>query len=122
VSEVVRAGLRLLENEEKKHQAIIQALIEGEESGVVENFDRETHLKHLHEKYLDENGNLKKQKKDKFWSAVKQIRQSVTIEELIKEQNYKPIKAEEFYKEVAELNIEEPLDELLAMLTPRTTF
>jgi len=37
---------------------------------------------------------------------------------LIDEQNYTPIKAEEFYKEVAELNIEEPLEELLAMLTP----
>jgi len=37
---------------------------------------------------------------------------------LIDEQHYTPIKAEEFYKEVAELNIEEPLEELLAMLTP----
>ena len=55
---------------------------------------------------------------NKFRSAVKPIRQSVTIAQLIDEQNYTPIKAEEFYKEVAELNIEEPLEELLAMLTP----
>jgi len=62
--------------------------------------------------------NVKNQPTDKFWSAVKPIRQSVTIEQLIDEQHYTPIKAEEFYKEVAELNIEEPLEKLLAMLTP----
>ena len=32
-SEVMRAALRLLENESQQRQAIIQALIEGEESG-----------------------------------------------------------------------------------------
>ena len=118
VSEVVRAGLRLLEQEESKHQALRAALIEGKESGTVENYDRDAHLKSIQEKYHNKNGNPQKQPTDKFWSAVKPIRQSVTIEELIKEQNYTPITAEEFYKEVAELNIEEPLDELLAMLTP----
>jgi len=50
VSEVVRAGLRLLENEEKKHQAIIEALKKGEESEDVENFTRESHMKYLHDK------------------------------------------------------------------------
>lgn len=58
VSEVVRAGLRLLE-EERKHQAIIEALIEGEKSGTVKDFDGEAHLKDLHEKYIDENGQLR---------------------------------------------------------------
>lgn len=33
-SEVMRAALRLLENESQHRQAIIQALIEGEESGI----------------------------------------------------------------------------------------
>ncbi len=37
-SEVVRAGLRLLENEEKIER-LRAALIEGEESGFAENFD-----------------------------------------------------------------------------------
>jgi len=50
VSEVVRAGLRLLENEEKKHQAIIEALKKGEKSEDVENFTRESHMKYLHDK------------------------------------------------------------------------
>lgn len=40
-SEVVRAGLRLLEQEEEKLKVLRQALIEGEESGWVENFDTE---------------------------------------------------------------------------------
>lgn len=38
-SEVVRAGLRLLEEKEQKHRVLKQALIDGEESGWVENFN-----------------------------------------------------------------------------------
>lgn len=38
-SEVVRAGLRLLENHETKLAALRAALIEGEESGFIEDFD-----------------------------------------------------------------------------------
>jgi antitoxin ParD1/3/4 len=38
-SEVVRAGLRLLEDEETRMAALRAALIAGEESGLAENFD-----------------------------------------------------------------------------------
>lgn len=38
-SEVVRAALRLLEEEEQKLKVLRQALIDGEESGWVENFN-----------------------------------------------------------------------------------
>ena len=60
---------------------------------------------------------LKKLENEKFWKAVKPMRKNITVEQLKKEQNYKPISKEEFYKKAAELNITEPLDELLSMLT-----
>jgi len=50
-SEVVKAALRLLEEQENKTQALTQALIEGEESGFVKNFDPEILLDELHKKH-----------------------------------------------------------------------
>ena len=44
VSEVVRAGLRLLEAEEAKLEALRSALIEGEESGPPAAFDFDAFL------------------------------------------------------------------------------
>lgn len=46
-SEVVRAGLRLLEEEEQKMQALRLAIEEGIKSGIAEDFDPEMHLKKL---------------------------------------------------------------------------
>ena len=51
-SEVVRSALRLLESEERKLKELRNALIEGENSPLVENFDSEKHLDELHKKYL----------------------------------------------------------------------
>lgn len=51
VSEVIRAALRLLENEERKINELRDALILGEQSGWVEDFDPEEHLKALHKNY-----------------------------------------------------------------------
>ena len=50
-SEVVRAGLRLLEEQEEKKKTLAKALIDGEESGFVKNFDPEVLLKELHTKH-----------------------------------------------------------------------
>ena len=51
-SEVVRSALRLLESEEKKLKELRDALIEGENSPMVENFNADEHLADLHRKYL----------------------------------------------------------------------
>ena len=47
VSEVIRAGLRLLEEEENKIIALKNAIQEGVESGLALDFDPELHLKEL---------------------------------------------------------------------------
>ena len=51
-SEVMRSALRLLESEEKKLKELRNALNEGENSPMVENFNADKHLADLHRKYL----------------------------------------------------------------------
>ncbi|MBQ9722783.1 MAG: type II toxin-antitoxin system ParD family antitoxin [Bacteroidales bacterium] len=58
VSEVIRAALRLMEDEETRLAAIRAALIEGEESGIVEDFDPDQFLKELHARYEAEVQNI----------------------------------------------------------------
>ncbi len=47
VSEVIRAGLRLLEDEESKVAALRNAIKEGIDSGIAHDFDPEKHLQGL---------------------------------------------------------------------------
>lgn len=51
-SEVVRSALRLLESEERKLNELRTALIEGENSQMVEDFNAEKHLTNLHKRHL----------------------------------------------------------------------
>jgi antitoxin ParD1/3/4 len=53
-SEVIRAGLRLLEEEENKIFALKNAIKEGKESGIAKNFDAKKHLEAI--KALKNNG------------------------------------------------------------------
>lgn len=46
-SEVIRAGLRLLEEEENKIKVLRKAIQEGIDSGVAKNFNPQKHLKAL---------------------------------------------------------------------------
>ena len=49
-SEVIRAGLRLLEEEENKAMALKEAIQDGIESGEATNFSAEVHLQDLKSK------------------------------------------------------------------------
>lgn len=49
-SEMIRAGLRLLEENEKRLQNLKIAISEGENSGVAIDFDANNHLKELKSK------------------------------------------------------------------------
>ena len=51
-SEVIRAGLRLLEQEERKIEALKNALELGEHSGVAKDFNAKNHLNSLHKRHL----------------------------------------------------------------------
>ena len=51
-SEVVRTALRMLESEEEKKSVLLRALIRGEKSKRIEDFDPKTHVAALHKKYL----------------------------------------------------------------------
>jgi antitoxin ParD1/3/4 len=46
-SEVIRAGLRLLEEEENRIIVLKEAIIEGMESGIARNFNPKKHLENL---------------------------------------------------------------------------
>ncbi len=52
-SEVIRAALRVFEQEERKKAALIDELKKGEKSGFVQNFNRDSFLQDLHKKHLD---------------------------------------------------------------------
>ena len=53
VSEVIRAGLRLLEEEENKVIALKNAIQEGIDSGIAYDFDPQKHLESLKAKRQD---------------------------------------------------------------------
>jgi antitoxin ParD1/3/4 len=51
-SEVIRAGLRLLEQEEGKIESLRSALEKGEKSGITQEFNATNNLKSIHAKHL----------------------------------------------------------------------
>lgn len=50
-SEVIRAALRLFEQEENKKRALVAELRKGERSGFLQDMDRHKFLKSLHKKH-----------------------------------------------------------------------
>ncbi|GAA5220604.1 type II toxin-antitoxin system ParD family antitoxin [Membranihabitans marinus] len=51
VSEVIRAGLRLLENEENRVLALKNSIQEGIDSGIALDFDSNKHLQELKDRH-----------------------------------------------------------------------
>ena len=51
-SEVIRAALRMFEQEETKKTELIKELKKGEKSGFVKDFNRNKLLKSLHQKHI----------------------------------------------------------------------
>lgn len=51
-SEVVRAALRMFEHEETKKDELIKELKKGEKSGFITDFDRNSFLRDIHNKYV----------------------------------------------------------------------
>jgi antitoxin ParD1/3/4 len=51
VSEVIRAGLRLIDEKERKIELLKEAIEAGEKSGYVDNFDPGKHLAELNKKH-----------------------------------------------------------------------
>lgn len=51
-SEVVRAALRLFEQEQNKKKELIIELKKGEKSGFVKDFNKDTFLNELHNKHI----------------------------------------------------------------------
>jgi hypothetical protein len=53
-----------------------------------------------------------------YMRAVKPLRKGVTLEQLVIEADYKPVDSKTFFRKVDKIGIEEPIEDLLSMLTP----
>jgi len=73
---------------------------------------KDTHTLKIIEKSLED----VELNKDVINKLNKPMRKSIDVEQLKKEQNYKPVNKKEFFRKIKELNIEEPLEELLGMI------
>ena len=51
-----------------------------------------------------------------FWKAIRPIRQKFSLEEMIAEQNYKPVDADTFFKQADEIQMKESIEEMLEIL------
>lgn len=61
----------------------------------------------------------KKKERKKIWQeTVKPIREHQSVEDMIKAQNYKGFNKEAFDKSIKEMDVQEPIEELLKGLTP----
>lgn len=66
---------------------------------------------------LEKTKQSKEAKAPAFMEAVTSIKEDMSLEEMMKQQNYHPINYNEYKKKVADIKWEESLDDLLGALT-----
>lgn len=101
--DVLTKQLQMTKNLDSRKFRLIQEIIK---------IDREEDLNKLE----DQVEALQGKNDIRFLDAVKPIRETVNLEELIAEQNYQPLTKEAFFQKTSQLEFEESLEELLAML------
>lgn len=95
-------------NEAKQIRSdIVEMLFKIDDIDTLESIKHQLEVVHI----------AKEQPTPLFMKAVKPIRQNVSLQEIMAEQNYKPITYKEFRKKVDEIEWEESLEELLNALT-----
>ena len=90
---------------------IIQAIMDLKDEFSINKIEKEIAYLHKAEKVRQVNED------DSFWELVQPVKEHITIEEMIEQQHYKPIEKEAFFAKAKKIEIEEPIEELLAMLT-----
>lgn len=95
----------MTKNLEDRKYRIIQELIKTEDEALIA--DLENRLAQGREEAPP----------DQVWSsAIKPMRETISVEELASEQNYTPLQRDEFFDLTAALDIQEDIEELLAQL------
>jgi hypothetical protein len=90
---------------------IIQAIMDLKDDFSIRKIEKE--LASLDKFEVEQESN----KSQEFWDLVQPVKNHITIEEMIEQQNYKPIEREAFFAKAKKIDIQEPIEDLLAMLT-----
>lgn len=92
----------MLKDIDKRKYNLIQAIIYLEDESAISRLEDEL---------------VTIQKAEKLWhSIIKPMRKSITMAEMKEEQHYVPIDEKTFFELADQVGIEEPIEDLLAML------
>lgn len=95
----------MTENLVNRKYRIIEEIIKIDDESVLSDFESQM------SKFL------KQSSSSELWSRITTpMRKTITVSELIEEQNYKPIRKDEFFKKTEEIAIEEDIAELLQQI------
>lgn len=95
-----------MEQTKLKRMNVIELIMRIESEKVLAAIEQEA-LRHL-----------ESQQTPNVWEAARPIRSNVSLEQIMEEQNYRPISYEEFRALAKEVELDDPIEELLADLRP----